>query len=94
MAGISRTGMQFGTVILPIPPWVKFRIVSGSSSHFVKFWSKCTFRLDQILNLKKKKKKKKKLQTQVATMSLAAILLLFSISSSLLHFFFFFFASH
>ena len=58
-AGIFHTGMQIGTIIPPIPPWVKFRPISGCFGQFrlkYKFWPKYKFQPVSDFSLKKKKK--------------------------------------
>ena len=44
--GIFRTGMQIGTGIASVPPWIKFRPISASFGHSGQFRPKCNFCLE------------------------------------------------
>ena len=64
MVGIFRTGIQTGTKISHVPSRVRFRVVSGHSSHSGKFWPisaemQIPVGIGFSLILKKKKKKVK-----------------------------------
>ena len=64
MVGIFRTGIQTGTKISHVPSRVRFRVISGHSSHSGKFWPilaemQIPVGIGFSLILKKKKKKLK-----------------------------------
>ena len=80
---ISRTGIQSGTLIQPVPPRVKFRLVSEHSGQF---------RPVSDFPLKKKKKQQQTHQSQVSTTSPACHLPEFTQRPSPLFFIFFFFS--
>ena len=80
---ISRTGIQSGTLIQPVPPRVKFRLVS---EHSGQFWPVSDF------PSKKKRKKQQTHQSQVSSTSPACHLPEFTQRPSPLFFIFFFFS--